>query len=297
VLPSARDKIAFHGAIWSPIILMPSLLFLGAGLENIVFCFAGGGFAFLLLVVVAAWRVRSRLLHKRMLDGATEALQANDIASAVALCQRALAGGDEWGTAERALYLLGHCAETARDFAESEELFGRAMARVPWSKRTKWHTILMESHRSLALVALRRVDEAEMAVGRAIGACPAARSTSIFAYPDDMGVDAVPFELSMTSEALLSPGRRTGGDIEPRDPRDLLALARAVVLAARGRGREAIEVIESRRGSMSAGLLPRERALLVNAESHAYGLVGGPLRLPAVTNRHPWADSILPPRA
>jgi hypothetical protein len=215
----------------------------------------------------------------RDLDAATDALRANDIQSAVILSQRALAGPREWYMAVRSFYLLGHCAETNGHFAESDDLFGRAELPPSGEYSRKWHNCLMLAHRAIALAGLRRLDEAELVIREAEAL-----------YPEHEGALSVVYDAIWAPKAIFAV-------VEQCDPRVLLALASALVLVMRGRGKEALDVVERHRGAWMSTLFPREKALLANIEAHARRAFGSPMREPGAVTRHPWAESILAPPA
>jgi hypothetical protein len=192
----------------------------------------------------------------------------------------------------RAFYTLGLIAEANADFAEAEELFRLAYDSVPAMAAQKWKRrgqCLMLSHSAIALVALGRLGEADLRVRTASALFPPVAVGGLFdALGDDTAFGAVGVATALRD---LEPGR---------DPRALLTLASAVVLAARGMAREAIELVDRERHVVEAGLLPREKALLANVESRSRGLLaGGAMRAPGqplAAEVSGWAERVLPSR-
>jgi hypothetical protein len=229
------------------------------------------------------------------IERATHALRAGDAASALTLCQVPLARVFRSDIRTRALYVLGLVAESNADFAEAEDLFARANASMPAlaaAKYQRYGRVLIHCHRALALVALHRLDEADLSVRQATALFPPPAAPGVLdALTDDAGFGALGVAAALQR---LEQGR---------DPRPLLTLACATVLAARGMAREALELIHRESYSINAGLPPHERALASNVEARAHSsLGGGPMRSAALVagsvggGGHPWADRILPPR-
>jgi tetratricopeptide (TPR) repeat protein len=218
---------------------------------------------------------------------ASAAWLAGDVASAVPLCQSALATVFRADVRARALHVLGLTAEANGDFLEAADLFARAEQTIPamTAEKYKRHArALMLSHRALALTALGRLDEADFVARRvsAIYATPA--STALDIFTDDAAFGSFGVGAAMRD---LEPGR---------DPRALVALASAVVLSARGMPREAVDLLARERYVLQHGLLPREKALIASVELRAgTQLGGGPMRLPgAAAPLDPWAERVLP---
>jgi hypothetical protein len=267
------------GALVESGVLVALSSLLGAGL------FLGG--------IIGAWVF--------LLSGSTDVGRAGqlwlagDNVGPIALCQKALARVFRADVRMRAIYTLGLCAEANGDFAEAEDLFRRAFGSVPAMAAQKWKRrgqCLMLSHCSIALVALGRLDEADAMVRTASALVPPVPAGALDALTDDAAFGAIGVSAALRD---LEPGR---------EPRVLLTLASAVVLAARGMAREALELVERERYFLSSGLLPRERALLENAEARGRGLLaGGPMRTPGLAARtgdasaSTWAERILPTRA
>jgi hypothetical protein len=227
---------------------------------------------------------------------ASQAALAGDTQTPIDLCHKPLARVFRADVRTRALHVLGLCAEANGDFAEAADLFDRASKMIPALAAGKWQRharVIMLSHRAVALVATQRLDEADMVVRTASQLFPPRAPGAFDALTDDAAFGAVGVAAALR-------------DIEPgRDPRALLTLACAAVLAARGVGREAVELVERERYFLNAGLLPRERALVARIEARARGLLaGGPMRSPGVAPAQPvdpigdaWAERILPSRA
>lgn len=269
------------------------LVVLGAALDISILAVLGGlvGFGLFVGSAVAAWVFL--LGGAKDISRGVEMWLAGDVTGPIPLCQRPLARVFRADVRMRAFYTLGLCAESNGDFAEAADLFLRAWDSVPAMAASRWKRRgqgMMLAHRSLALVALRRIDEADAAVRTASALFPPMPSNGLL---DALGDDAG-FGVVGVSAALR--------DLEPgRDPRALLTLATVVLLAARGMGRESLELIERERHLMMPGLLPRERALIEHVEARSRGLLGaGPMRSPglAASAHDPrlsaWAERVLP---
>lgn len=225
-----------------------------------VFLFIGG--------IVYAWVL--------LLGGAKDVANAaqhwlyGDPTAAVALCQKTLGRVYRADIRTRALYTLGLCAEATADFREAEDLFARSEAALPAMVAPRWKQHLrMQSHchRAVALVALGDLDRADALVRQAANLFLPPKLGVLDALTDDVHTGGIGMAVALR-------------DVEPgRDPRALLTLASVVVLAARGLGREALELLERERPALRVGLLPREHALLEHAEVRArQTLPGGAFR-------------------
>jgi len=236
-----------------------------------------------------------------LLTGAKKAGQAMDawragyFPRAVELSQSALRTVFRADVRTRALYVLGLCAESRADFAAAADLFARSSEAMPAMAAGKYQRqarCLMHAHRAVALVADRRLDEADASVRLASALFPALPPGALDVLTDDAGVGAVGVSTAIR-------------DIEiGRDPRALLTLASALVLSARGMAREALELVERERYTLNAAMLPpRERALVANIETRARRLLGGgPMRAPGHDHAgqgaaDPWAERVLPSHA
>jgi Tetratricopeptide repeat len=269
VLGATVGSLLDLGIVVALSLTLASLLFLGAVIAQWVFLLGGAS----------------------SVARATQAVMAGDTVSPIALCQTPLGRVFRADVRTRALHALGLCAEANGDFAEAADLFERAMKMIPAlaAGRYQRHArVLMLCHRALALVALRRLDEADLAVRQASLLFPPRAPGALDLLTDDAAFGALG-----VAGALR--------DIEQgRDPRALLTLASVVVLAARGMGREAVELVERERYFLNAGLLPRERALVTRVEGRAHRQLGaGPLRSAAVVAvadpaSEAWADRVLP---
>lgn len=210
----------------------------------------------------------------------------------VELCQRPLARVFRADVRMRAFHTLGLIAEANGDFAEAEDLFRRAYDAVPAMAAQRWKRhaqCLMMAHSAIALVAIGRLDEADQRA-RAASALypPVAGGGLLDALGDDTAFGALGIAAALRD---LEPGR---------DPRALVALSSAVVLAARGNARDALELVNRERFCLDAGLLPREKALLANVEARSRGLLpGGAMRSPGQASPSPdrWAQRVLPGQA
>lgn len=241
---------------------------------------------------IAAWVFL--LAGSKDMNSASQMWLAGDNTSPLPLCQRALARVFRGDVRMRAFYMLGLCAEANGDFAEAQDLFRRAYQAIPAMAASKWKRrgqCLMLSHSAIALVAMGRFDEADAA----------ARSASALFLPLPGGpnvLEALADDAAFGAVGVSAALR----DLEPgRDPRVLLTLSSAVVLAGRGMAREALELVDRERYSLNAGLFPRERALLENIEGRSRGLLaGGPMRSPGhassamSTAFADWAARVLP---
>lgn len=224
---------------------------------------------------------------------AAQAVLMGDTVTPIALCQKALGRVFRSDVRTRALFVLGLCAEGNGDFAESADLFDRSAQMIPAFAAGKYQRharVLMLCHRAIALVATHREGEADVLVRQASQLFPPRAPGVLDVFADD-----VAFGGMGVSTALR--------DLEPgRDPRALLTLASVVVLAARGMGREAMDLIERERYFLNAGLLPRERALVARVEVRSHGLLGGgPMRSAGLALHgdpasDAWADRVLPAR-
>jgi hypothetical protein len=246
-----------------------------------------GGFV---LTVIALWVVL--LGGQRDVARAAQMWLAGDASGPIPLCQKPLGRVFRSDLRMRALYTLGLCAETNGDFAEADDLFRRAHDSVPAFAAAKWKRhgqCMMLAHRAIALVATGRLAEADAMVRQASLLFPPIVPGVLDLITDDAAFGAIGVAAALRD---LEPGR---------DRRALLTLATVVVLAARGMGRESLELLDRERYALMAGLLPREKSLLSNVEVRSRGLLaGGPMRSPGVA-AHPselagaaWADRILP---
>ena len=222
---------------------------------------------------------------------AYQALISGDTTTAIALCQRPLGRVFRADVRTRALHVLGLAAEAHGDFAEAADLFDRASRMIPALAAGKYQRharVLMLSHRAIALVAIRRLDEADVVVRQASQLFPPRAPGALDALTDDAAFGALGVTTALRD---LEQGR---------DPRSLLTLASVVVLAARGMGREAKELVDRERYFLDAGLLPRERALVRRVEARALGVLGGgPMRAAGIALHvdpasDGWADRVLP---
>ncbi len=229
------------------------------------------------------------------LDRATRQHLAGDSRGVLEACHQPLRFVFRSDLRTRALYLLGLLAESNAHFDEAADLFDRAARMIPALAAFKWQRharVLMLCHRAVSLVALGRVEEADVAVRQASQLFPE-RPTGVFdAIADDTAFGALGVAASLQN---LEPGR---------DPRALLTFACAVVLEARGMPREALELLDRERASLFAGLTSRERALVARLEGRARGrLAGTPLRAAGVAPDavegadDAWADDVLARRA
>jgi len=230
------------------------------------------------------------------LEQAGKAWLVGDHAAAIPLCHRPLATVFRADMRTKAFHVLGLCAEANGDFAEAADLFARAHAAIPAMaapSRKRHVTVLALSHRAIALVATGRLDEADVAVREASALYPRLHERGfVDALTDDGG-------MGLGSVAMA----KALSEVEPgRDPRGMLALASALVLAARGRSREAFELLDRERAWMTQTLLPRERALAARIGDRAHEAVvgGGPMRGAAMVTVDPnhvgWVDRVLPSR-
>lgn len=215
--------------------------------------------------------------------------------SGVALCQRPLGRVFRADVRMRAFYTLGLIAEANGDFVEAEDLFRRAYDAVPALAAMKWKRrgqCMMLAHAATALVAMGRLEEADARVRAASALFPPVPTSGFFdALGDDTALGAAGVAAALRD---LEPGR---------DPRVLLTLSSALVLAARGMARDALELVERERRSLETGLLPREKALLANVEARGRGLLGGgPMRSPGLAApcdedaASAWAERVLASR-
>lgn len=254
-------------------VLVAVVLFFGAVVAQWVFLFGGSS---------------------SVAQGSSLAMSGNTQA-AIPLLQKPLGRVFRADVRTRALYTLGLCAESHGDFAEAEDLFDRAAKMIPAMAAGKWQRhgrVMMGSHRAIALVALNRLDEADMLVRMASAQFPPRPPGALDVLSDDAAFGAVGISAALRD---LEPGR---------DPRALLTLASVVVLAARGMAREAVELVERERYFLNAGLLPRERALVAHVENRSRGLLaGGPMRSPGMQQHQQvdpageaWAQKVLPSR-
>jgi hypothetical protein len=241
--------------------------------------------------VVAQWVFL--LTGSSSVERASAAVRAGDTTTPLALCHRPLATVFRADVRTGALHVLGLCAQGNADFGEAADLFDRSSRMIPAMAAGKWQRharVIILSHRAVALVALGRLDEADMIVRQASQLFPPRPPGALDVLTDDAAFGAIG-----VSKALR--------DIEQgRDPRALLTLASVAVLAARGMGREAAELIERERYSLNAGLLPRERALVARVEARAHRLLaGGPMRSVGIAPggdpaSDAWAERVFPSR-
>lgn len=221
------------------------------------------------------------------LRAASELWLRGNTRDALPLCHRTLGRVFRADLRMRAFYILGLCAEANGDFAEAADLFSTAYESVPAMAAPKWKRhgqCMMLSHRAIALVALGRLDEADMLVRSASALFPTLATHGFMdALTDDTGFGAAGVGAALRE---LEPGR---------DPRALLTFASVVVLSVRGMVREALELAGREQYSLAAGLLPREKALLAAVDARSRGLLmGGPMRAPGAPVSHdPWAERVL----
>jgi hypothetical protein len=274
-------------------VLGAAVAILGGVLDLTVLSVLGvlGGLALFTGGVIAAWVF--------LLGGTNDITRgaqmwlAGDAVGPIPLCQKPLGRVFRADVRMRALYTLGLCAEANGDFAEAADLFQRAFAVVPAMAASKWKRrgqCMMLAHRTLALVAQGRLEEADAQVRLASSLFPP--------LPSGGGVlDALTDDAAFGAMGVSAALR----DLEPgRDPRALLSLASVVLMSARGMGRESLELIDRERYFLTAGLLPREQALLAHVEARSRGLLGaGPMRSPGVAAGPEgagaaWAERVLP---
>lgn len=227
---------------------------------------------------------------------AAEAWLVGDYATAIAAAQAPLRLAFRADVRTKALHVLGLCAEARSDFEEAADLFARSYAMVPAmapAPRRRHVHVLALSHQAIALVAMGRLDEADHAVRTASAMYPRMNDRTFF--------DAINEDSAFGSVGMAS----TLASVEPgRDPRGLLGLSSALVLAARGWPREAFELLQREEGWLQRTLLPRERALVARVEELAHGAMtaGGPMRSaspPSAALSGPdaaWVDRVLPRR-
>jgi len=282
LLPIVGGLIVGVVASWSAPLESP-VMFTLAVLFGIVAFIAG---------TVATWIFL--LAGSKDMNAASQMWLAGDNNSPLPLCHRSLARVFRGDIRMRAFYMLGLCAEANGDFAEAQDLFRCAYEAIPAMAASKWKRrgqCLMLSHSAIALVAMGRFDEADAA----------ARSASALFLPLPGGPNLLE---ALTDDAAFGAVGISAAlrDLEPgRDPRVLVALSSAVVLAGRGMAREALELVDRERYSLNAGLFPRERALLENIEARSRGLLaGGPMRSPGQASSAMstafagWAARVLP---
>lgn len=228
------------------------------------------------------------------INRASQSLAMGDTNTAVPLAQWPLSRAFRADVRMRAFYTLGLCAEQNGDFAEAEECFRAAYGSIPAfgnSRLKRYGQLLMLCHSAIALVAMGRFAEADNAVRMA--------SALFLPSPGAPGLmDALTNDAAFGNFGVSAALR----DLEPgREPRALLSLVSALLLVAKGMPREGLELIERERYFLNAGLLPREKALVLNIENRARGAyAGGPMRSPgqamapadATTG---WAARVLPP--
>ena len=281
-----------------PIVASPVVGIVGVVVADAVGVAALGALAVLLAIVLLVGAIVAQWVFllggSSSVERASHALRAGDGATPLALCHVVLGRVFRADVRTGALHVLGLCAEGNGDFAEAADLFDRASRMIPAMAAGKWQRHargIMLSHRAIALVATRRLDEADAVVREASRLFPWRPPGALDLFTDDAAFGAIG-----VSKALR--------DIEPgRDPRALLTLASAAVLAARGMAREAVELIDRERYALGAGLLPRERALVARIEAHAHGLfAGGPMRSVGIAPAQDpagdaWAARVLPSRA
>ncbi|AKU95169.1 hypothetical protein AKJ09_01833 [Labilithrix luteola] len=221
------------------------------------------------------------------LKAASELWLRGNTSDALPLCHRTLGRVFRADLRMRAFYILGLCAEANGDFAEAADLFSIAYESVPAMAAPKWKRhgqCMILSHRAVALVALGRLDEADMIVRSASSLFPPVATNGIVdVLTDDAGFGAVGVSTALRD---LEPGR---------DPRALLTFASVVVLSVRGMVREALELAAREQYALAAGLLPREKALLAAVDARSRGLLmGGPMRSPgAAVAYDAWAERVL----
>lgn len=267
--------VGIVGCILGAALELPAL----AGLALVVAFFA------FLASTVLAWVFL--LKGSNDLRAASELWLRGNTRDALPLCHRTLGRVFRADLRMRALYILGLCAEANGDFAEAADLFATSYESIPAMAAPKWKRhgqCMMLSHRAIALVALGRLDEADMLVRSASELFPTLTTHGVM----DVLTDDAGFGAAGVSTALreLEPGR---------DPRALLTFASVVVLSVRGMVREALELAAREQYSLAAGLLPREKALLAAVDARSRGLLmGGPMRAPgALASHDPWAERVL----
>jgi hypothetical protein len=242
---------------------------------------------------VAAWVFLLR--GGRDVARASQMWLAGD-SSGVVLCQWPLGIVFRADVRMRAFYTIGLIAEANGDFPEATDLFRRAYDVVPAVAAQKWKRrgqCMMLSHAAIGLVAIGRLDEAD--------ACVRAASSLFLPVQGGGILDALGDDTAFGPAGVTAALR----DLEPgREPRVLLTVASAVVLTARGRARDALDLVERERAFLNAGLLPREHALLANIEARSRTLLaGGPMRSPGLASQGveeraaAWAARVLPTHA
>jgi hypothetical protein len=288
----ALPAVALLGPLLGAPLLGAAVAILGGAFELPILSVLGvlGGLVLFTVGVVAAWA--SILGGGNDITRGAQMWLAGDAVGPIALCQKPLGRVFRADVRMRALYTLGLCAEANGDFAEAADLFQRALAIVPAMAASKWKRrgqCMMLAHRTLALVALGRLEEADAQVRLAASLFPPLPSGGVL----DALTDDAAFGAMGVSAALR--------DLEPgRDPRALLSLASVVLMSARGMGRESLELIDRERYALTAGLLPREQALLAHVEARSRGLLGaGPMRSPGLAAGPEgagaaWAERVLP---
>lgn len=239
-----------------------------------------GFVVFVLAIVPLLVVIRVHLGNMRRASGA---LWAGDTRSCTHACHGVLQWVFRADLRTKAFHLLGLIAEADGQFAAAADLFDRAHRSIPALSAPSWKhraEAIILAHLAIALVAIGAVDRADGVVQRA------SRAFALGAGPTD------PLS-ALIDEPMV--GGHSFVEVEgPRDPRALVTLASALVLAARGRGREAIDLLDRERASLRRGLPPRERGLAAAIERDARALLEpGIMRQPGQLDAEPWAAQVL----
>jgi hypothetical protein len=248
-------------------------------------CLAAFAFFFFAANVVLAWALIYRS-HK-LAGQALASWRAGDLPRATDFAQRSLRIAFRGDRRVAGFHQLALCAEAGGAFEEAAMLFSRTREAMPVAAapiRKKRASILIDAHRAIALLALRRNEEAYAAIVQA-------RALAVSVQPGLL--DAI-FDDASWGTGFLSLNevldRLEGG----RDPLAILGLADAIALRAHGDFAASLSMIEGWRTAWEKALLPREKSLVAMLEADVRARMSGAYRAPGSTDPGaPWAALVL----
>lgn len=172
----------------------------------------------------------------------------------------------------RAFYTLGLLAERRGDFAEAQDLFGRASRSVPallHGRAGRRTPVMCLGHASFCQAAAGMIRESGMSLAEAHRRIPALYVAGTFDQLVDTGPDL----------GALSVNRSLDEIETRRDPRAMVALAGALLAFKNGHYRQCVDAASSEDGMLRQNLMPHEGELIESLKAEALAkLAGGEYR-------------------